>query len=253
MSLEPGVVTIIGGPVSPYVRKVLAVCVLKGVPFRLDPIVPFFGNEAFTRLSPLRRVPVFIDDQVTLCDSTVICEYLEERYPSPRPMPSDPARRAQARWLEEFADTRFGNVTIRQIFYHTIIAPFVFGKERDTERIARAVTQELPKVMDYLEQHAPAEGFLFGDLSMADISIAVFASNLRWSRVELDEARWPKAAAWMTRVSEVPAIAGVTKLGGMLMRASSLPQHRALLAEAGIAVTETTLAAEKPQPSPAVM
>ncbi len=253
MSDQREVATIIGGPVSPYVRKVLAVCTLKGVPYRVDPIVPFFGNEEFSRLSPLRRVPVFIDDQVTLCDSTVICEYLDERYPSPRLMPSDPAQRARARWLEEYADTRFGNVTIWQIFYHTVIAPFVFGKERDTARIERAVTQELPKVMDYLEQHAPAEGFLFADISTADLAVAVFEPNLRWSRVELDKARWPRATAWMARVAEVPAVASVTKLGGMLMRASSLEQHRSLLAEAGVAVTEATLAAPKPQQSPALM
>jgi glutathione S-transferase len=248
-----GMATIIGGPVSPYVRKVLAVCALKGVPVRIDPIVPFFGNEAFTRLSPLRRVPVFIDDQVTLCDSSAICEYLEDRYPSPSLMPAGPAHRAQARWLEEYADTRFGHVTIRQIFYHTIIAPFVFGKERDTERIARAVTQDLPEVMDYLEQFAPPQGFLFADLSIADIAVAVFEPNLRWSRVELDTARWPKTVAWMERVSDVPAIAGVTKLGGKLMRASSLDQHRVLLADAGVAMTDTTLAAVKPQASPVVM
>ena len=45
--------TIIGGPASPFVRKVLAVCEMKGVPYRLDPIVPFFGNDAFGELSPL--------------------------------------------------------------------------------------------------------------------------------------------------------------------------------------------------------
>ena len=39
--------TIIGGPVSPFVRKVLAVCEIKGVPYRLDPIVPFFGDDRF--------------------------------------------------------------------------------------------------------------------------------------------------------------------------------------------------------------
>jgi glutathione S-transferase len=129
----------------------------------------------------------------------------------------------------------------------------VFGKERDTERIARAVTQELPEVMDYLEKRAPSQGFLFADLSIADIAVAVFEPNLRWSRVELDRGRWPKTVAWMERVSKVPAIAGVTKLGSKLMRASSLDQHRVLLAGAGVAVTETTLAAVKPQVSPVVM
>ena len=103
-------VTIIGAPASPYVRKVLAVLELKRVPYRLDPVVPFFGTDEFTRLSPLRRVPVVIDGDLVLPDSTVICEYLDERHPTPPLMPRDPAARARARWLEEFADTRMGDV-----------------------------------------------------------------------------------------------------------------------------------------------
>ena len=75
--------TIIGGPISPYVRKVLAVCEMKGVPYQVDPIVPFFGDDRFSELNPLRRIPVFMDEQVSVSDSTVICEYLEERYPAP--------------------------------------------------------------------------------------------------------------------------------------------------------------------------
>ena len=64
----------------PYVRKVMAVCDVKGVAYRIDPIIPFQGNDEFGRLSPLRRIPVLIDDQVTLADSTVIAEYADERY-----------------------------------------------------------------------------------------------------------------------------------------------------------------------------
>jgi glutathione S-transferase len=93
----PEPATIIGSPISPYVRKVLAVCEIKGVPYRLDPIVPFFGDDRFSELSPLRRIPVFADDEVSLCDSTVICEYLEERYPAPRMLPTGFAHRGQAR------------------------------------------------------------------------------------------------------------------------------------------------------------
>ena len=48
---------IIGGVLSPYVRKVLAVCALKGVDYEINPIVPFMGSERFTEISPLRRVP----------------------------------------------------------------------------------------------------------------------------------------------------------------------------------------------------
>jgi glutathione S-transferase len=49
---------IVGSPLSPYVRKVLVCLDLKGLECELDPIVPFFGGDRFSALSPLRRIPV---------------------------------------------------------------------------------------------------------------------------------------------------------------------------------------------------
>src|SRR5881628_3227997 len=97
-------VQIIGSYLSPYVRKVLVFLDLKGVAYEIDPIIPFMGDDRFSRLSPLRRIPVLIDDQVTLSDSSVICQYLEDRYPEPSLYPRDVGARARARWFEEFAD-----------------------------------------------------------------------------------------------------------------------------------------------------
>jgi glutathione S-transferase len=74
-------VKIIGSYLSPYVRKILVLLQLKGITYAIDPIVPFFGGERFSAMSPLRRIPVLIDDRVTLADSSVIAQYLEERYP----------------------------------------------------------------------------------------------------------------------------------------------------------------------------
>ncbi|MFZ0850136.1 MAG: glutathione S-transferase family protein, partial [Hyphomicrobiaceae bacterium] len=207
MSTPASPVTIIGGPVSPYVRKVLAVCEMKGVPYRLDPIVPFFGDDSFSEISPLRRIPVYIDEQVTLCDSTVICEYLDERFPTPPLLPPDPAARAQVRWLEEFADTRLGDVFIWRIFYEAVILPFIFGRERDKAKIAKTVAEEVPHVLAYLEKVAPAEGFVAGRLSIADIAVAVAFANLKWARVELDPLRWPNTLAWVARTNTTPGLA----------------------------------------------
>src|SRR5436189_2813024 len=109
--------TIIGSYVSPYVRKVLAAMNLKGLAYEVDPITPFYGNDEFERLSPLRRIPVLIDGDVVLCDSSVICAYLEEAYPLPPLLPADPRDRARARWLEEYADTRLGDLFIWGLFY----------------------------------------------------------------------------------------------------------------------------------------
>jgi glutathione S-transferase len=240
--------TIIGSPVSPYVRKVLAVCELKGVAYRLDPIVPFFGDDRFSELSPLRRVPVFVDDKVSLCDSTVICEYLEERYPTPRVLPVELAQRAQARWIEEFSDTRIGDVFIWRIFYEAVILPFVFQRPRDKAKIATTVAEQVPNVMTYLESIAPSDGFIFGELSIADLVVAIPFSNLKWARVEPDAGRWPKACAWVERTQATTALSKATRIADKLMQMSP-DLHRQALADLGIPLTNATIAADRPRPS----
>ena len=95
----PARLRIIGNYISPYVRKVLVCLELKEIDYEIDPIAPFVGNEQFSRLSPLRRIPVLIDDGFVLNDSSVICQYLEDRHPTPALYPADIADRAQARWL----------------------------------------------------------------------------------------------------------------------------------------------------------
>src|SRR4051812_15194105 len=94
---------IIGSFVSPYVRKVLACINLKDLTYQIDPITPFYGNDEFARLSPLRRIPVLIDGEFSVSDSSAICAYLDEAYPGHALFPPSPKDRARARWLEEFA------------------------------------------------------------------------------------------------------------------------------------------------------
>jgi glutathione S-transferase len=155
------VITIIGSYVSPYVRKVLACLALKQLDYRIDPIAPFYGDDEFARLSPLRRVPVLIDDRVTLCDSTVIVQYLEDRYPDRYALhPPDVVDRARARWLEEYADTRVADVIVWGVFHKAVLEPGLWGKPRDLEAIARVMREDLPGVLDYLEGQVPAGGFL---------------------------------------------------------------------------------------------
>src|SRR5262249_26753947 len=113
---RPAVLKIIGNHISPFVRKGLAVCEIKGLPYEIDSIVPFFGNERFGELSPLRRIPILVDGTIVINDSSVICEYLQEKWPKLPVLPEDPAARAQARFLDEFADTRLADVVLWKVF-----------------------------------------------------------------------------------------------------------------------------------------
>jgi glutathione S-transferase len=177
---------IIGSYVSPYVRKVLACLALKDLAYEIDPITPFYGSEEFSRLSPLRRIPVLIDRDLTLCDSTVICSYLDEAYPGRPLLPAAPADRARARWFEEYADTRLGDLFIWGLFYQKIVHPIIWGEPGDQARIERTLDEDLPRELDYLERELPAEGWLFDGFGLADIALATFFRNGAYAGFEVD-------------------------------------------------------------------
>jgi glutathione S-transferase len=239
--------TIIGNYVSPYARKVLVTLALKGVPYRIDPLVPFFGNDDFLKLSPLRRIPVLIDDQVTLTDSTVINEYLDERYPAPPLMPANPADRARARWLEEFADTRLCDLLIWGLFFQQAIRPAVLGEETDTARVAQILDSELPAAMDYLEGQAPADGFLFGDtLSLADIALVAPFKNALFVRWRPDAGRWPKMAGLIARAFAQPAFKSLEPFETLCLK-TSVKEQRAGLASLGAPLADVDYRGDTPR------
>jgi glutathione S-transferase len=237
-------IRIVGSYLSPYVRKVLACLHLKELPYEIDPIVPFMGDERFTRLSPLRRVPVLVDDRVTLCDSSVICQYLEDRYPTPAIYPADVADRARARWLEEYADSRMGDVFIWGLFNHAVIAPAVWGTPRDRAAIERVVSEDIPPVLDYLESQLPRNGFLFGTVGIADIAVAVFLRNAAFARYAVDPERWPLTAAFADRVLALDCLASMQPYEALMLR-TRIPEQRAALAAAGAPVSAESVGGDR--------
>jgi glutathione S-transferase len=237
---------IIGSFVSPYVRKVLACMALKGLTYEIDPITPFLGDDTFEAMSPLRRIPVLIDGDLTLCDSSVICAYLDEAYPQRPLLPADPKDRARARWLEEFADTRMGDVFIWGFFYQKFVRPAVWNEAGDAERIEKTLNEDIPKVLDYLESVLPADGFLFGDIGLADISVATFFRNAAYAGFTVDAARWPRTAAFVERTLGHSCIA--TTLPFEMAQLSTNPSgRRAALQEAGAPLVAESVGGRTPK------
>ena len=239
-------VQIIGNYISPYVRKVLVFLDLKGIPYEIDPIVPFFGDDRFAKLSPVRRVPVLIDDQITLTDSSVICQYLEDRYPRPALFPADVVARARARWLEEYADTRLGEVFIWRLFNQLAIRPFVWGEPTEQDIVDKTMNEDIPQVLDYLEQQLPSDGFVFGDISVADIAVAVFFRNAAFVRFKVDAQRWPKTAAFVDRVLATEPFQRLKPFEDA-SRKVPIAEHRAVLAEIGAPLTAETYGTSSPR------
>jgi len=238
--------TIIGSFVSPYVRKVLACINLKCLSYEVDPITPFFGSDEFERLSPLRRIPVLIDGDLSVSDSTVICEYLDEAYSGHALLPRDPKDRARARWLEEFADTRLGDIFIWGLFYQKIVHPMVWGEPGDQARIDRTLNEDAPAALDYLERQLPADGFLFGEIGLADIAIASFFRNAAYAGFEPDAARWPRTAGFVARTLAHPSIADLLPFEDV-QRGAAIKGRRQALLDAGAPLTADSLGVREPR------
>ena len=239
-------VTIIGSFVSPYVRKVLACLNLKGVSYVVDPITPFFGDDEYERLSPLRRIPVLIDGEFSVSDSTVIASFVDETYPGHPLLPADPRDRARARWLEEYADTRLGDLLIWSLFYQRVVKPLVWGEPTDEDRVRDALDHGIPAALDYLEGEAPEEGFLFGDIGLADIAIACFFRNAAYADFTIDSARWPRTAGWVERSLAHPAIAGLLPFEDV-QRSASIKGRRQALIDAGAPLSERSWGMREPR------
>jgi glutathione S-transferase len=238
--------TIIGSFVSPYVRKVLACLNLKRIDYEVDPITPFYGNDEFARLSPLRRIPVLVEGDFSLSDSSAICAYLDEAFPGHPLFPANPKDRARARWLEEYADTRLGDLFIWGLFYQKIVHPIVWGEPGDQERIAKTLDEDIPEALDYLEPELPDDGFLFGEIGVADISLATFFRNGAYAGFTVDAARWPRTAGFVERTLAHPCIASLLPFEDV-QRGAEIKRRRQALLDAGAPLTDETLGVREPR------
>lgn len=197
--------TLYGAGLSPFVRKVRVVLAEKGVAYDHDPVVPFNVSAEFKAISPLGKIPAWRDEHGTLCDSSVICAYLEKVHPAPALYPSDPYDYARALWLEEYADSAMVAVAGAKIFFPRVVAPRFFNQPPDEAAIEKVIAEEVPPLFDYLEGQLAGEWLVGDRFTIADVSVGTIFVNLRHAGVTPDAGRWPKLARWVARVQERPS------------------------------------------------
>jgi glutathione S-transferase len=196
--------TVYGAILSPFVRKVLMVLEHKQQSYHCERVLPFANSPSYAAKHPLRKIPAFEDEYITLADSSVICDYLENKYPQPALYPKTPVERAKALWLEEYADTALQQLLGPGVFFAKLVAPAMYGTPVDQQKIDHSL-QQLPPCLDYLERDVAGSGYLVGgELSIADLSVASVFLNGYYAGFEVDAARWPKLAAYLQRLFAHP-------------------------------------------------
>ncbi len=156
---------------------------------------------------PLGKVPYIEDGEVRLFDSTVINEYLEDRYPAPALLPKDAVARARVRELEQFADEAVFGGNLPPIWMPYWSEP---GK-RDHERMEKARDALRARDLPYLERllSAPRDAsYLCGEFSLADVSMMILAMVLEVDAPDLDA--FPRLAGYLKMLRERPSYRAIS-------------------------------------------
>ena len=202
--------TLYGAQLSPFVRKTRLCLMEKALDYQLEVVMPFTPPEWYLQLNPLGRIPALKDGELSLADSSVICQYLEEAYPhTTRLYGSDATQRAQIRWLEKYADYELAPLTTFGIFRNRILKPSM-GHPCNEDGVQAALQEKLPPHFDYLERQLDQDDYFVGSqLSMADIALACQLINLEHGGEQVDTSRWPALAGHFERMKALASLAGL--------------------------------------------
>ena len=151
-------------------------------------------------LNPKGQVPVLVDGDVVVYDSTLIFEYLEDRYPQPRLYPSDVAERARCRQQEAAAD----EIWFPQLW--KLIETRIY--RGGSEQAAAAATRALHELYTGFDKALAGREYCCGAFSVADIASFVVASTASALGAPLPEGL-SRMAAWSQRVGARPAVRSV--------------------------------------------
>ena len=156
--------TLCGFAASNYHNKVKLALLEKGVAFDEDLV---WVGDVDTDASPLGKVPYLKTEQGTLCESTVILEYLEARYPEHPLLPADPFAAAKARELLRFIELHL-ELVARNLYPEA----FFGGKVSDAAK--EKTGQQLQKNVAAFAKLAKFAPFIGGaDFTLADVGAAV--------------------------------------------------------------------------------
>ena len=161
-------ITLYGMSLSNYYNKVKLVLLEKGVPFTEEVLRTGSTDEAVLGASPLAKIPFVRVDGQTLCESQVIVDYLEARYPAPALVPADPMAAAKVRELCTFME-----------LYIELVGRELYGQAffggTASESTQQRVRKQLERNVAALKRLARFSPYVAGDsFTLADVS--AFAS-----------------------------------------------------------------------------
>ncbi len=172
---------------SPFARKVWMALIEKGLAVEVVPIDLENRPPEFAALTPIGKVPVLVDDDgTTVPDSTVICEYLEDRYREHPLRGRGWEARLAVRQLDELGDALADGA----------VALFFARRDQNARAEAKALAG-MDRLLDTLDAAASPDGAPFcGALSYGDLAVLAALGYLGLRHGEGWRAGRERLARW---------------------------------------------------------
>ena len=217
------------GPLSMFGAKAQIALLEKGIDFELV-LVPFDFDRLYEpkhpeveRVNPKRQVPVLVDGDLALFDSTQIFEYLEDAHPQPPLWPAGPRERARARQLELKSD---------EVYFPHVVR--LMGLQSELQgQPARAAIAACEAYYGEMEALLADRDWLAGRYGYADIAFYMAALFGERQGAPLTAAE-PRLMAWRERMTRRPAVAQVAGAMGRWLAGIGRPVPDFLRAAAGL-------------------
>ena len=183
-----------GADVCPFVHRARLTLAEKALDHEYVAIDLRNKPDWYHEVLPTGKVPLLEHNEHRVWESAIVCEYLEEAFPEPPLMPSEPGPRAEARiWIDWISNT------LVPAFYKLLMA-----QEDDDRKEHRA---KLEEALQKLENEGFQNGsWIYGE-SLSLVDIEAYPWFERWPvlahyRDFEVPATLPKLRAWMTKMAE---------------------------------------------------
>lgn len=212
--------TLFEHPLSPYAQKCKIALYEKGVAFDLKMPTGIGAGAVepeFLAASPRGEVPAFIDGPVRIFDSTIILEYIEDKWPSPAMLPREPGSRARVRMIEDAMDTHYEPINWG-------LGELRWFKRAEGEQArvieARAVSQARG-FFDWLERHLGGAEWFNGDaFGWGDLSVIPYINGSTGLGIGPDPAS--RLGLWQARANARPSVAKTAQAAADSMKGMAM-------------------------------
>jgi glutathione S-transferase len=191
-------------PMSPRARKVRIVLAEKGLQYEKVTVDITKGEQKkpeYLAVNPYGKVPALQDNGTTVYESSIIMEYLNDKYPTPPLLPAEPGQRARARILMHFGDTQYDGA-LASIVGEVFFKP----KGQGDQNVIAKAKQDVTACFERLEKELGNNDYLLGSgFTLADVCFVTWAPLFGPLQVEVP-SQCAKVTAWLNRMKERPSV-----------------------------------------------